>query len=141
MVALAKEERLSTWGSTASSIASFFGGYQVCHNVCLGIITLLSLIGITLTGMPLGFLQQFAIPFWILAVVLLLISVFLYVRKKCISRNLLFLNTGILIMGIPFSSLQGYTAYFWIVGGSITTISIFLFIQEKLKRKKTIIST
>ena len=99
------KEKISSAGSIASSITSFFGGYQVCHNVCLGIIAFLSILGITITGMPLLFLQKVAVPFWIAAVVLLFITLILYLKKKCISRNLIILNTGVIIAGVPFSSV------------------------------------
>ena len=52
-----------------SGIASFLGSYQVCHSACLALISLLSLVGITVAGMPLLFLTQVAIPFWITAFV------------------------------------------------------------------------
>ena len=58
-------EKAATLSSSFSGALSFLGGYQVCHNVCLGIIALLSLIGITIVGMPLLFLTKVAIPFWI----------------------------------------------------------------------------
>ena len=86
-------------GATAgiSGAASILGSWQICHNVCLGIIALLGLIGITITGMPLFFLTQIAVPIWAFAVVLLTISFALYVKMKCISRNLLIINTGLIV--------------------------------------------
>ena len=130
------KEKISSAGSIASSITSFFGGYQVCHNVCLGIIAFLSILGITITGMPLLFLQKVAVPFWIAAVVLLFITLILYLKKKCISRNLIILNTGVIIAGVPFSSVQDYSKIFWIIGGAVVLISITLFIKDRISRRK-----
>src|SRR3989338_9480408 len=101
-------EKATSFSSSLSGALSFLGGYQVCHNVCLGIVALLSFIGITIVGMPLLFLQKVAVPFWIAAVVLLGITLFFYFRKKCISRNLILFNLGIIIAGIPFQSLQAF---------------------------------
>ena len=134
MVSIKTKEKVSTWSSIVSSFISFLGGYQVCHSVCLAIVSVLSLIGITIVGMPLLFLQKVAIPFWIAAVVLLGITLFFYFRKKCISRNLILFNFGILIIGIPFQFLQNYNLIFWIIGGLIVLISIILFIMEKVKK-------
>lgn len=128
------KEKLSSWGSILSSSLSFLGGYQVCHNVCLGIIAVLSIIGITVTGMPLLFLQSVAIPFWIAAVVLLAITLLLYLKKKCISKNLIIFNAGIIIAGIPFSSAQKYNLFLWIVGGSLVLVSIVLFLKKKFTK-------
>ena len=124
------EEKVSSIGSVISSILSFLGGYQVCHSVCLLIVSLLSIFGIIVTGMPLAFLQSVAIPFWIIAIILLAITLIFYFKKKCISRNLLIFNTGVIIAGVPFQLLQDYILFFWIIGGIIVLISIYLFIVE-----------
>ena len=99
--------------SSLSGTLSFLGGYQVCHNVCLGIIALLSIIGITIVGMPLLFLQKVAIPFWTVAVLLFAVTLVIYLKKKCISKNLLMLNSGIIIAGTPFKEVQNYVLIFW----------------------------
>lgn len=120
---------------TVSGIASILGSWQVCHNVCLGLIFLLSLAGITITGMPLLFLTKIAVPLWTAAVLLLLATIILYRAKKCISRSLIILNAGLIIAGVPFKSLQGYSAFFWIFGGLVSLAAILLFIKDRLKRK------
>jgi len=127
------KEKLSSIGSIFSSSLSFLGGYQVCHSVCLGIISALSIIGITVTGMPLFFLQSVAIPFWIAAVVLLMITLLFYIKKKCISLNLIIFNTGIIIAGTPFAAAQKYNIFLWIIGGLFVLISIILFSRSKIR--------
>ena len=67
-----------------SLISSFSGGFgiisahNVCHNICLGLIAVLTLFGIAVTGMPLGFLQDYNLLFWNMAAVFLLVSLSLY---------------------------------------------------------------
>ncbi|MBI2449045.1 hypothetical protein HYV49_01990 [Candidatus Pacearchaeota archaeon] len=120
--------------SGLSGVLSFLGGYQVCHNVCLGIIALLSVIGITIVGMPLLFLQKVAVPFWIAALLLLATALVFYFRSRCISKNMIILNAGIIIAGTPF--FQDYSIFFWIIGGSIVFLSMLFLLKDKLKNKQ-----
>ncbi len=129
-------EKLASISSSVSGALSFLGGYQVCHNVCLGIIAVLSLIGITVVGMPLLFLQKVAVPFWIAALVLFAITLGLYFKMRCISRNLLLLNSGILLASVPFSWTQPILPFLWTAGGAIVIISILLIVQEKVRKHK-----
>jgi len=127
--------KLVSISSSVSGVMGFLGGYQVCHNICLGIIALLSIIGITLVGMPLLFLTKVAVPFWIAAFFLLLVSLGFYIRSKCLSKNLLLLNGGIIIAAVPFNSLKNFMIFFWIIGGTLVLISIVLFIRDKIVKK------
>ncbi|MBS3101932.1 hypothetical protein J4458_00615 [Candidatus Woesearchaeota archaeon] len=129
-------EKATSFSSSLSGALSFLGGYQVCHNVCLGIIALLSFIGITIVGMPLLFLQKVAIPFWTAAVLLFAITLIFYFKKKCISKNLLMLNSGIIIAGVPFKALQSYLAIFWIIGGTLFVLSLLFYIKGKFQKNK-----
>src|SRR3989344_5227601 len=124
------KEKFSSWFGILSGSVSFLGGYQVCHNICLGIIAILSLFGIILTGMPLLFLQKVAVPFWIVAVILLVITLYFYFSKKCISPVLIILNMGILIGSTPFSYFQKYYKILWIIGGFFIITGIILFITN-----------
>ena len=128
-------EKAATISTSLSGVLSFLGGYQVCHNACLGIITLLSLIGITIVGMPLFFLQKVAVPLWVLSVLLFLITLLIYFKKKCISKNLLMLNSGIIIAGVPFKAVQSYLIIFWIVGGTLVVLSLLFYIKRKISKK------
>ncbi len=129
-----KEKALSV-SSSVSGVMGFLGGYQVCHNICLGIIALLSLIGITLVGMPLLFLTKVAIPFWIAAAALFLLTLGFYIKKKCISKNMLLFNGGIIVAGVPFGPLKSFLPLFWITGGTAVLVSILLFVRDKIKKK------
>src|SRR3989338_976335 len=108
MIKNAKEKLVGATGSL-SGAASILGSWQVCHNVCLGIIALLGLIGITVVGMPLLFFTKIAIPAWLIAVALLAVVVWLYFNKHCLSKNLIMLNSGLIIAGIPFQQLQKFS--------------------------------
>lgn len=130
------EEKLITATGTLSGATSVLGSWQICHSICLGLIALLSVIGITIVGMPLLFLTKIAVPLWSLALVILLLTLILYLKKKCISKKMLVFNSGLLIAGVPFQALQKFSLVFWIVGGLVASLAIKWYIQEKLQRRK-----
>jgi len=63
------KERFLSIISSASGLMGVFSSWTVCHNVCTAAIALLAVIGITVTGMPLLFLQGVAVPLWTVAVI------------------------------------------------------------------------
>ncbi|NOZ81346.1 MAG: hypothetical protein GXP63_06775 [DPANN group archaeon] len=130
------DERIAGASGGISGAASILGSWQICHGVCLGIISLLGVIGITLTGMPLAFLTKIAVPIWLIAVALLGVVLYFYLTRHCISRNLILINTGLIVAGTPFLALQPYQVWFWIVGGSIAVSGVGLFVKDKLTKKK-----
>ena len=130
-----KEKMIGASGSVSGSL-SFLGGYQVCHNACLGLISLLSLLGITVAGMPLLFLTKVAVPFWTLALALLMLTIILKFGKNiAFSGKIILLNSGLIIAGIPFEKAQQFNYIFWIIGGSLAAFSIGWFIYEKVEKK------
>src|SRR3989344_5964384 len=118
-----KEKLIGATGSV-SGAASVMGSWQVCHSLCLGLIALLGVIGITVTGMPLLFLTKVAVPLWAIAVFLLIVTIIVYTQKKCISRNLIIFNSGLILAGTPFKQAQPFSVYFWIIGGIIAATGI-----------------
>ena len=130
------KERIVGATGSATGVTSILGSWQICHNVCLGIVALLGIIGITIVGMPLAFLTKLAIPFWSVAFILLLIIIALYIKKKCISKNLIILNSGLIIAGIPFQPLQRFIVFFWIIGGTLALIAVSIFIKDKIQKKR-----
>lgn len=126
-----KEKIVGTTG-VLSSFASVLGSYQLCHSLCLSAITLLGLIGITVTGMPLFFLTKVAIPFWI-AGFLLLILMLILGRFNILhfSQKLMLANIGLLIAGIPFEQLAQFQKIFWILGAAIVVASIAWALSSK----------
>src|SRR3989338_1607249 len=118
MIKNLKEKAIGATGSI-SGAASILGSWQICHSICLGLIALLSIVGITITGMPLLFLTKVAVPLWSIAVLLLIAVMIMYKTRKCISKNLIMLNSGLIIAGTPFQSLKQFSIIFWTVGGLI----------------------
>ncbi len=126
------KEKIMVATGSVSGAAGILGSWQVCHNLCLTVIALLAIFGITLIGMPLIFLTKLAVPFWITAAVLLVVTIGIYVKKKCISKNLIMFNSGLIVAGIPFRPLQDYSLFFWIIGGTLAGVSICLMVRNKL---------
>ncbi|MBI4447944.1 hypothetical protein HY643_03110 [Candidatus Woesearchaeota archaeon] len=134
MIRNIKEKLIGATGSV-SGATSILGSWQVCHNICLGIVALLSMVGIAVAGMPLLFLTKIAVPLWVIAVIFLIITVVVYFKKKCISKNLIILNSGFIIAGVPFQPLQKFSTFFWIFGGLIVLTAIILFAKDKFNRR------
>lgn len=119
--------------SSVSGGLSFLGGWQICHNLCLGVVALLSLVGITVVGMPLLFLTQYAIYFWSIAVLLLVPTLFMYWKnRKCMSSKLILFNIGIVIASVPFVWLQSYQLILWMIGGILVLSSVWMFLKPKI---------
>ena len=128
-----KEKLLGISGGFSGSL-SVLGSYQVCHNVCMGLISLLTLLGFTVAGMPLLFLTKIAIPFWMIAVMLLITMILLkYAKNMNISEKALLLNSGLIIAGTPFQQVQQFNYIFWIIGGVLVLFSIGWYLYGKLK--------
>ncbi len=136
---MAVKEKLVESVGAASAATSALGGYQVCHNLCLSVIALLGVLGITVSGMPLMFLTKVAVPFWIAAVLMLGILGYFHVRMKCVSGKLLLFNSGLIVAGIPFAPFNQHPVILWGIGGVLVVTAIVLYIQGKLngKKKKT----
>lgn len=134
MIKNIKEKLVSATGSV-SGATSIFGSWQVCHNLCLGVIAFLGLLGITVIGMPLMFLTKVAIPFWIAAFLLLLVTIGFYVKKRCISSRLIMFNSGLIIAGIPFQPLQAFSKFFWFARGTLAFAGISLFVKDKIQKR------
>ena len=101
-----KEKILGISGGITGTL-SFLGGYQVCHNACLALISLLTIFGFAVAGMPLLFLTKLAIPFWSVALALLATTIILkYGKSMQFSGKIILLNSGLIIAGIPFEQVQ-----------------------------------
>ena len=130
-----KEKILEGTGSVSGAL-SFLGSYQVCHNACLALISVLTILGFTVAGMPLLFLTKVAVPFWIAAISLLAITIILKYRKIMnISDKVILLNSGLIIAGVPFQQVQQFNYFFWIAGGVLVVSSIGWYFYDKIKKK------
>ena len=131
----AKEKLIGTSGSITGTL-SVLGSYQVCHNACLALISLLTVLGFTVAGMPLLFLTKVAIPFWIAAISILGITIFLkYKRIMNFSSKALLFNSGLIIAGVPFQQVQEFNYIFWIIGGILVIFTIGWYIYDKMEKK------
>ena len=131
-----KEKLLGASGSVTGSL-SVLGSYQVCHNACLALIAFLTFLGFTVAGMPLLFLTKVAVPFWTLAVALLIITIILKFGKNMkFSGKIILLNSGLIITGIPFQQVEQFNFIFWIMGGALIVFSVGWYIYDKFKKEE-----
>ena len=131
-----KEKLIGTSGSITGTL-SFLGGYQVCHNACLALISMLTILGFTVAGMPLLFLTKVAVPFWTLALALLIITIILkYGKGMKFSGKIILINSGLIIAGIPFQQLEQFNYVFWIAGGAFVIFSIGWYLYGKIVKNQ-----
>lgn len=105
-------ERISATFGIASGGAGTFGAlHNVCHYTCEVIVAGLAVAGITLTGLPLAFLQdpKLVVLFSTMGVMSLGGSMFFHIKKKPVSgraniRNFLDRKTGLLAIFILLSA-------------------------------------
>ncbi|RME32151.1 hypothetical protein D6789_00480 [Candidatus Woesearchaeota archaeon] len=90
------------------------------------------MVGITLTGMPLMFFTKIALPLWSAALVLLGIAAYFSLKKQCISKALLVVNSGFIIAGIPLQSLQQFQALFWTIGGALVLAGAGVYLKDRI---------
>ncbi len=126
-----KEGRIVGAANAASAGGSVIGAHNVCHAICLAAVALLSVIGVTISSNALMFLQDFALPFWIMGIAFLSIGVFLYMRFCCISKKLLLFNAGLLVIGMPFVQTLSYVWIFWLIGAAIAGYAALWYFSEK----------
>ena len=127
-----KEKILGGTGSISGAL-SFLGSYQVCHNACLALVAFLTFLGFVVAGMPLLFFSKIAVPFWIAAISLLIMTIILKYKKIMnFSNKMILFNSGLIIAGVPFQQLQEFNYVFWIIGGVLVTFSIGWYLYEKI---------
>ena len=130
-----KEKIFGASGSITGTL-SVLGSYQVCHNACLALISMLTILGFAVAGMPLLFLTKVAVPFWIAAILLLTTMIILKYKKRInISDKIILLNLGLIIAGTPFQEVEKFNYIFWIVGGSLVLLSFGWYVYDKIKKK------
>ncbi len=130
------DQKIVSRAGSISGVASVLGSWQICHNICLAIVALLAILGITVVGMPLGFLAQYSVPIWTATFALLLLTLYFFFTKKCISKKLVLFNSGLVIAGIPFQ--QEFVYLFYTVGAIFAIYAIFLFFKERQAIKQAL---
>lgn len=132
---LAFKNKLLGGSSTASGTFGAIGSLpNVCHSLCMTIVSALALFGITTSILPLMFLQTYKLYFWLAAFAFTALSIYFFLKSKkqlTRDRNLLFINGGLLIFGLPFSQLSDYMDFFRFVGVSLVVTGLFLFLFSK----------
>ena len=125
-----KEGKFASIGATAFTT---FGitAHNFCHYICLGAVAALSVFGIAGAGMPLMFLENYAVYFWGMGLIFLGISFYLlYTKPLCISKNAIIANTGLLVAAVPLGGGIGSLIYaFWIIGAGIFAYATLLYFK------------
>lgn len=127
-----KESKITNYLSSASGTGAIAGAHQVCHSICMGLVSFLSVFGVVVSADALMFLQDYAISFWLMGLFFFLISIYFYLGKGKGPKKLIIFNAGILIAGIPFVS----NWIFWLVGGALIVYSVFLFVKGRFSNKR-----
>lgn len=133
---IALKARLFEGGGTTSGAFGAIGSvHNVCHSLCVTVVSIAALFGITMNILPLMFLQTYQLYFWWAALVFTAISFYLYLKqrhKRALDRNLLLINFGLLTFGLPLSGwLADYMDVFRFLGGTLALIGLFLLIFGK----------
>lgn len=134
------KEKLPNVASICTGIFGLFGSWNVCHQVCMGLLALAGILGVSASavGMPLAFLQPYALPLWSLAVVFFGISIFMFFKMKgcCMSREALLANFGILVFAVPFEQVESVRPLFWLAGVAIIVFAAVLWLKKGRTKRK-----
>ncbi len=123
--------KLASIGATGFTTLGI-AAHNFCHYICLLAIAALSFFGVASAGMPLMWLENYAIYFWAMGLIFLAVSFYLlYTRPACISKNAIIANTGLLVIAVPVN-FGAFSYGLWAVGGIIVAISAYLYLKSKL---------
>ncbi|MEM3030852.1 MAG: hypothetical protein QXH27_03910 [Candidatus Micrarchaeia archaeon] len=127
-----REKLIGAANSLSGSLGFVGSAHDVCHASCTAAIALLSVAGVSVSGMPLLFLQDYALLFWSMGVAFLAFSVWLARSGfHAPSPKLLTANAGILIAGVPFGFVDVVRPFLWILGGTMVTAAAAWFLHER----------
>lgn len=130
-----KAGKLASIGATGFTTLGITA-HNFCHYLCLGIIAALGIFGIASAGMPLMWLENYAIYFWAMGLIFLGVSFYLlYMRPNCISKNAIMANTGLLVIAIP-ANFGALNYGFWTAGGLLVATSVYLYLKSKFANAK-----
>ncbi|MEM4389451.1 MAG: hypothetical protein QXG98_02205 [Candidatus Micrarchaeia archaeon] len=118
--------------SLFGSLGFVGSAHEVCHASCTVAIALLSVAGVSVSGMPLLFLQDWALAFWGMGVAFMAFSIWLARGGfHAPSPKLLTANAGILIAGVPFGFVDALRPLLWLFGGTMVTAAVAWFLYER----------
>ena len=126
--------RTSAFGTTSGILGGIGSVHNVCHSLCVTVVSILAIFGITTSILPLMFLQTYQMYFWLGALVFTAASLYFYLKQRSRvvrDRNLLFINSGLLIFGLPFPQLADYIDFFRFMGISLAVGGLFLLLFAK----------
>ncbi len=128
-----RQNRLVGALGSASGGGAVAGAHNVCHAICVGVASALSIFGITVSSTAVMFMQDYAVYFWLMGLVFVILSLVMYALSGKISRKLAIANVGILTIGVPFAFLEPYILVFWLLGSTLLAASIMMFLEERYK--------
>ncbi|MBI3190158.1 hypothetical protein HYZ41_00485 [archaeon] len=108
-----KDKNIAEVGGTASATAGGLGtGFVVCHTICQSLISVLAILGVTILGMPLAFLEPYSVPLLVLAAASFGFSIWMCKKHSLPIRTLLKpIGIGLLVAAIIIFSVFLVNAY------------------------------
>jgi len=136
-----RQKKIQKTGKYASAGATAFTtlgitAHNFCHYLCLGVVAMLTVAGVSVVGMPLMWLEDYAVYFWGMGLIFLGISFYLlYTRPFCISKNAITANSGLLVAAVPLKDVIGSQIYlFWASGVVIIAYAVFLYLRKLIAK-------
>ena len=102
-------EKTGVVGATTGGLGT---GFAACHSVCQSLISLLAIVGVSVIGMPLAFLEPYSIPLLLLGLASLGYSVWLCKKHHLSLKTLIKpIAIGLIIAVFIVLSIFSYTAF------------------------------
>ncbi|MBI4896422.1 MAG: hypothetical protein HY832_02640 [Candidatus Aenigmarchaeota archaeon] len=126
-----RRENILGFFSSASGGGAIAGAHNVCHALCIGASSALAIVGISVSSTALMFLEEYALPFWVMGLFFFIINMILYFITGHIAKKLTIFNAGMLIVGFPFVQRAAFAWMFWISGMAFVAVSVGMFMMER----------
>ncbi|MBF8280331.1 MAG: hypothetical protein HW383_104 [Candidatus Magasanikbacteria bacterium] len=109
-----------------AALSSLGSAPSVCHSVCLGIVTVLASLGLTLNFLPFMFAVTYQKYFWVAGIIFLLLGFLAYRgHRTTLTKNLLTLNAGLLLAALPWMpDITGLRLWFQGIGYGAAIFSL-----------------
>jgi hypothetical protein len=127
---LKRGARITGIFSGVSGTGSIISAHNVCHTLCLAVVSLLSIFGIAASSDILMFLENYTLFFWSMGIFFLVLSLLLYLKyPNCMSKKMILFNSGLLVIGTPLKVLS---PVFWVTGVIIIAASVGWYFKDRL---------